>query len=255
MHGGDTCPTVSAMESLVERMTATYGKAPLVVIDYCQLLVDELAGEIRNSATAVSKELAQMANRTGAAIVAISSIGRAVYNVLNKKGKPDIDRVVGMAKESGQFEYDASAVLALVAVKDPEYTEGRYKKLWAVIGKLRFGPPGRMVALEYDGLTGRFRELSPEEMPVPAVGAPRVPPANLRETILDLVRRREDLHSMNAVIGLITGRADRTRAMIKAMKNVGELAGGTKKAPFRIVPEKIQPDLALVTFREGYPDG
>lgn len=254
VHGGDTCPTVEDMEGLVESLTARCGKAPLVVVDYAQLLVDELAGEVRHSATALSKDIALMAGRTGAAVVAISSVGRAAYNLLDKKGTPDLDRVLGMAKESGQFEYDACSVLALVAVKEPETTEGRCKKLWAVIGKERFGCPGRMVPLEYDGLTGRFRELSPEEMPAPAVGSPRVPPDNLRESILDLVRRREDLTSGNAVIKCITGRADRTRAMIKAMLNVGELAGGTKKTPFRLVPEKIQPDLALATFREGYPD-
>ena len=243
VHGVDTCPDVPTMLDLVERLTATYGKAPLLVIDYAQLLIDELAGEQRSSATAVSKDVAALAGRTGAAVVAISSVGRAAYNVMDRKGRPDIDRVLGMAKESGQFEYDAAAVLALVAVREEE--PDRYTKLWAVLGKHRFGNPGRMVPLEYDGMSGKWTEISPEEMP--ARGATKASPEELREKIFDLVERRGgEYSSRNKLSADITGNRNEVMRMIKCMVNVGELQGG--KTGFKKTG-KNSPDKVLAMYR------
>lgn len=253
VHGADSCPDVASMERLAETMKARYGKAPLLVIDYAQLLVDELTGEVRASASALSKSVAGLAGRTGAAVVGISSVGRTAYNVLDKKGRPDLDRVLGMCKESGQFEYDSAAVLALIQVRDPEDEEGRFKKLWAVIAKDRYGCPGRMAPLQYDGMTGRWQEITVEDMP--AVGTPKATPEALRDQILDLVDRQgPELTSMAKVREKITGRRERTIAMVKAMMHKGELAGGTTKEPFHTTGQ-LAKNAVLALFRESFPDG
>jgi len=238
------------MEHLLVEAGSRFDAPPLLVIDYAQLLMQEAEVAERTSATLLSKSIAAMAGRTDAAVVAISSVGRASYNVMHR-GKPDLDRVLGMAKESGQFEYDAVAVLALVAVQEEE--PGRYKRLWAVIGKGRFGCPGRMVPLEYDGLTGRWREISPEDMPTGGA-EPKASPERLREQIRDLIGRREgELPSANSVAKRLKGKRGRILAMVKAMLNVGELAGGGKRNPFRLT-DRIDPALVLVKFQEGCPD-
>ena len=251
VHGADTCPTIETMEALVNSMAAKFEAKPLLVVDYAQRLMDELTTEERANATLISKSLSDLVKRTGAAAVTISTVGRASYNVM-KNGKPDLDRVLGMAKESGQFEYDAVTVLALVAVHESE--PDRYKKLWAVTGKNRFGVPGSCVPLEYDGMAGTFREISPEEMPASG-GAVKASPEQLREQIRDLVSRRgEELTSMNKVNEFINGRKDRINAMLKAMKNIGELTGGAKKEPFKLGSTE-QPDLVLAKFMEFCPEG
>ncbi|MFC1482592.1 DnaB-like helicase C-terminal domain-containing protein [Myxococcota bacterium] len=135
----------------------------LLVVDYLQLLASA-GGDQRVAVEEASAWITETAKMTGAAVLAISSTSRAAYN-LGHGGKPDLAKVLVMARDSGRLEFDAGVVLGLCAVGDDE-DEGepeRYSKAWLVVAKNRLGLRGK-VAIELDGQAGTACEIAPEDM-------------------------------------------------------------------------------------------
>lgn len=150
------------LEMLIKKQTDCCGKPPFVVVDYFQLLGSTEPDRQRSSLAEASRELTTMSARHDCSILAISSTSRAGYNVREKKtNRPEIDRVLAMAKETGQLEYDAHAVIGLC----PLYLHDSNLNLcWVVVAKCRRG--GRVGAIPtiYKGLNGAFEEISEMEL-------------------------------------------------------------------------------------------
>ena len=98
-------PTVRQVRDAAEAMRAAYGTAPVVIVDYLQLLrsPDERMSDKRATDVNVS-DLRMMAKELGTAVVVISSINRASYN--EGAGLESF-------KESGMVEYSADLALIL----------------------------------------------------------------------------------------------------------------------------------------------
>ena len=114
---GTKATTVAVIHGHVEQLRALHPTAgyPLVIVDYLQRLAR--TGPIGKSDDArlrvgnVSQELTDLARATGAHVWAISSIARDSY-------KKDARANLSSAKESGDIEFDADAVISLNKPED-----------------------------------------------------------------------------------------------------------------------------------------
>ena len=95
-----TC--VDLLPSYIDELSQKYGTAPLVVIDYLQLLMP--MGESREQWAVmadISAKVAHCAQDTGAPIICITAVNRQSYNTLDKTtGKPDKYMALAAAKRS-----------------------------------------------------------------------------------------------------------------------------------------------------------
>jgi len=158
-----------------------------LVVDYAQLI--EPAGrdtELRTAAGRSSQILANIARRYDAPVLAISSVGRASYRVLRSDNRPDLDAVLRMAKESGQFEFDAACVLGicLLPIRD-----GNGDRLgWIAVGKSRYGGHIGQAAICFEGQRGTFRAVDPATIPETSVEA-----EDLVSVVVDAIRNADRL--------------------------------------------------------------
>ena len=120
--------TLSTLRGLVREAARRHGAAPLVVVDYLQRLEGE-SEDRRLEVSALSGGLRNLARPgdgyLGAGVLALSSTARSNYAQgkgerplrgffdLWKAATTDPDGLVGMGKETGEIEYDASLVLVL----------------------------------------------------------------------------------------------------------------------------------------------
>lgn len=171
-----------ALREMVKALADCHGgAAPLVVVDYLQRLSAAAEGsdDRRAGVAAASGELRAVSRPDGpdgypgAAVVALSSTARANYehftdaNALrvafnggwkaaegareggSPKWSPPVE-LVGMGKESGEIEYDASLVLCLTCNKP---SPGLAAPGVLVVSKARAGTPCE-VGLSFDGARG-----------------------------------------------------------------------------------------------------
>ncbi len=144
--GGKTT-TVEAIRRHVERLGELHPDAgyPLVIVDYLQRLARTgpigRSDDARLRVGSVSQELTDLARDTGAHVWAISSTNRQAYSTDKARAN------LSSAKESGDIEFDADAVIAL---KKPENAgslppHGKTELLLAVV-KNRHGRGGDLAA-------------------------------------------------------------------------------------------------------------
>lgn len=179
-----------ALRAMVKALADSHGgAAPLVVVDYLQRLSAAAEGsdDRRAGVAAASGELRAVSRPDGpdgypgAAVVALSSTARANYehftdaNALRVafnggfkpaegpkqdalRWSPPVE-LVGMGKESGEIEYDASLVLCLTCNKP---SPGLAAPGVLVVSKARAGTPCE-VGLSFDGARGLWTgaELPP----------------------------------------------------------------------------------------------
>ena len=120
--------TVDALRALVREAVRKHGAPPLVVVDYLQRLVETDGDARRTAVAAQSGELRALSrpdgDYPGAAVLALSSTARSNYNAVRgffplwRAASEDPDALVGMGKETGEIEYDASLVLVLTCDLD-----------------------------------------------------------------------------------------------------------------------------------------
>lgn len=155
--------TVGHLEVELERLANHFGSKPFVVVDYAQQIVRAQSDQgMRRAADESSSALLGLALRHDVAVLALSSVGRGAYNVLSDDNRPQLDRILGMAKDSGQFEFDAAVVMG-IALLAPR-RDGR-RTGWLAVGKNRLGGGIGQVAVEYNGLSGWFNECSEDDIP------------------------------------------------------------------------------------------
>lgn len=141
----------------VEHAKESSGRLPLIILDYLQLVSirNMRDGETyRTAIDRVSSNLVELANQTGAGILAISSIARDKYNSNNQRSA-----VLSMGKESGQLEFDAATVCGMLD-KGSTVDEGvSYRTVEFIIAKNRYYRCGNGVQFSVHGSVGRFEEI------------------------------------------------------------------------------------------------
>ena len=126
----------------------------MVVLDFLQLVQspDEERQDLRECIGRASYAGRQAARDHEAVVVLISSTARQNYDAVNKIGRLGKSNfpvkwpgtLVGLGKESGETEYSADCVLALVrdrSVGQLDYAGRKWSWLWLAVAKLRAGPP------------------------------------------------------------------------------------------------------------------
>jgi phage/plasmid primase-like uncharacterized protein len=144
-----TCNSVETMLTKLAELAVVESEPALLVLDYLQGL-SRTAEDRRLAVGAASEALTAWTRNTGGTVEAISSIARAHYFETDSKSATDF---VGVAKESGDVEFDASSVM-FVDVPPPPLggqSEGRLH-----VAKSRFGSAGT-IGLFFDGPSGCFQ--------------------------------------------------------------------------------------------------
>jgi replicative DNA helicase len=153
--------SLGELGATIEEVKAEYGTTPLVVLDYLQKLVARtMAGDARPdprlATTNVSASLIAMARELEVPMLVATATGRG--SAAKLRGRPgrrggdprDLPpgELVDVAKESGDVEYDAAALLAL-HVSDETDVDG-YSIATLTVAKSRFGR-AQHIAMAYDG--------------------------------------------------------------------------------------------------------
>jgi replicative DNA helicase len=154
----------------IEREVAALASArttlpPVFVLDYLQIISspEGRREELRERIGRAAYHAREAARKFGAVVLLVSSVAREHYAHLSIEddSPPAPDSLVGVGKESGEIEFAADVVLALVKQrwdKDSPPPDGT--KAWCVVAKQRGGTTGA-VELRFDW--GRYRQ--PEEPP------------------------------------------------------------------------------------------
>lgn len=195
--------SLDELRNTVEDVTAEYGQAPLVIVDYLQKLADQVMAtmdrpDLRLATTAASAELLSIARQLSIPIVLASAISRGSNARLRgANGRTADPRLIppdmfdDVAKESGAVEYDAAGLFVL-HVSDERDVEG-YDVATITIAKSRFGYRCH-VAAAYDGAGGRWHdrgrvEKKTAEVNAQALTAERIAELNsLQMAVLEVLR-------------------------------------------------------------------
>jgi hypothetical protein len=137
------------VEALVRAHPERPGRCPFVVLDFLQLVgpstPDGRREELRERISAASYAGREVARRTGAVVLMLSSISRAGALELGKMGSTgqlgsgDPADLVGLGKESGDIEFSADTVLSLA--REPREKGDASTLVWLALAKIRAGVP------------------------------------------------------------------------------------------------------------------
>jgi replicative DNA helicase len=184
-------PTLGELRTGVEQLARMFGAPPLVIVDYLQKLADAIAArqqrpDLRLATTEASATLLDIAESTGAAIVAVSAIGRGKGRALSTPRKLKPYELVEVAKESGAVEYDGAGMIVLSLSDD---FDGEWRIGTMTLAKARFGVEVHIDG-RYHGAWGQWRDCGRVD-PVDAIETPKErEPTNdeLRQKIIDALR-------------------------------------------------------------------
>jgi len=148
--------TLQSIFAEVRRVADETGRRPFVVIDYLQRILSRLEqpGQDRRALCGrLSDELAQATRTLGATFLVLSAIPRTMYG--DRTEEMDDDELNAAAKESGEIEYDAGAVMFLR--KQERADDGRYHaQLRLTATRYSSGSDGQSLPLIFDGAHNRF---------------------------------------------------------------------------------------------------
>jgi replicative DNA helicase len=152
----DETPALNAIElrSRARRLTKTYGKLGLVIVDYLQLMQASSQGENRaTEISEISRAMKSLAKELKVPVVALSQLNRSLEQRPNKRP------VMSDLRESGAIEQDADVILFIY--RDEVYNPDTQDKGVAeiIIGKQRNGPIGT-VRLTFLGEYTRFENFA-----------------------------------------------------------------------------------------------
>jgi replicative DNA helicase len=153
------------------QLVARQLQARFIVVDYLQRFLDD-AEDKRLAVMRASGQLRDLSRKgpgwPGAAVLAVSSIGRPKYeafSTVDKLRALPADELIGSGKEAGELEYDATLVLAYTTDAP---TPGQAERAAIVrVVKQRAGQSEGEAAFTFQAAAGRF---TPAELP------PRVEP-------------------------------------------------------------------------------
>lgn len=133
-------PTLEGLSDAADFVAQKYGRPPLVIVDYLQKLADQIAAkmkhpDLRLATTEASELLLKIGERTGGAVVAVSSIGRGKTALKDPRKLKPYD-LVEVAKESGAVEYDGAGMIVLTLSDE---MDGDARVGTITLAKARFG--------------------------------------------------------------------------------------------------------------------
>lgn len=138
--------TVRRIRLMAQREKMKTGKAPIIVIDYLQIVPVEEAGQDKRVAVDfLVSDLKRIARDIGSPVIAISAMSRAEYDRVKMSG----------FKESGGIEYGTDIAAIMTVEEEGEDGEGRTVALNII--KNRNGRRGK-VGMKYDMTHDRFEE-------------------------------------------------------------------------------------------------
>lgn len=160
------------------QLVARQLQARFIVVDYLQRFLDD-ADDKRLAVMRASGQLRDLSRKgpgwPGAAVLAVSSIGRGAYASFATTGQLralQAEDLIGSGKEAGELEYDATLVLAYTTDAP---TPGQAERAAIVrVVKQRAGQSEGEAAFTFQAAAGRFtpRELPPRVEPVASAGKP-----------------------------------------------------------------------------------
>lgn len=154
-------PSMATLKRAAERQVRLGNGAPLIVVDYVQLLGERIFAtmtrpDARLAVAMASGGLRELAKETGAAVIAVSAAGRSASKELAKdvRKRPARD-LIASSRESGSIEFDGAGMIVL-SVSDEK--DGDEDIATISVAKARFGET-RHIDGRYDGRTGAWREI------------------------------------------------------------------------------------------------
>jgi replicative DNA helicase len=205
-------PTLKQIGQATRDLADKTGKAPTVIVDYIQKLGDVIQTTMKNpdprlAMSMASAGLLELAESTGATVIAINSISR-----MNNRRAVDPRRCppyefVDVAKESGAVEYDSAGMLVLSLSSD---YEGDERIATLTVAKARYGTEMH-IDMRFDGARGAWRDL----------GRVEADDTELRGIILDALDT--PCASSNELIKRTKKRGADVRAILKKLTKAGEV--------------------------------
>lgn len=217
-------PSMSTLKRLAERNVRTGRGAPLIVVDYVQLLAARLLATMPRPDSRLANEqasagLRELAKDTGAAVIAVSAAGRAASRKLAADvRKAPARELVDTARESGAIEFDGAGVIVLSVSDEKDADERNIATI--SVAKARFGETHHIDA-RYDGKTGEWSEIGRVAM-VPKV-TPKPDDGALRNAIIEALSKGP-LPSKNAIVKAVKKNKIAVNSEVDSMLAEGRLA-------------------------------
>ncbi|MEV7068535.1 replicative DNA helicase [Streptomyces collinus] len=149
------------IRSRIKTVTRETGRAPLVIVDYLQLMQTDQRNSRQSPyerVTEISRELKILASDTGAVIIALAQLNRGPEQRQDKRPQ------VGDLRDSGALEQDADSIILLHRQDYYEPESGRAGETDLIVAKHRNGPTAT-VTVAHQFHYSRLRDMSGAEEP------------------------------------------------------------------------------------------
>lgn len=211
-------PTLAELREEVELVTERYGQAPLLVVDYLQKLANQIAAtqarpDLRIATTLASETLCDIAEQTGAAVIAVSAIGRGKGKIMTTPRKFEPYELVEVAKESGAVEYDGAGLIVLTLSSEKDADGSRVATM--TLAKVRFGEECHIDA-RYHGARGLWVDcgrVSEDEIATPEPDSDDALRIRVAKSLNDKPAR-----NAKELVARVTGNKQRLYAVVKEMR-------------------------------------
>lgn len=153
---------IEIIEAEARAIAEEVGVAPVIIVDYLQMLAAEDADQRRASVGTIANRLRRLARDLDVAILAVSSVARSFYGKRPREqthgadGVEDARSWLGSAKESGDVEFAAAVVLFLEVEHAAANGDG-WIPARVVVAKARRGRIG-FCGARFHGPSGRWTE-------------------------------------------------------------------------------------------------
>jgi len=214
-------PTLATLKRVAEQLVKDGKGAPLIIVDYVQLLGDRIMQtqarpDPRVANAQASAGLRQLAKDTGAAIICVSAAGRAASRELTKDvRKKPARELIDASRESGAIEFDGAGVIVL-SVSDEK--DGDENIATISVAKARFGETSHIDA-RYMGATGAWRSLDRVTKLVDL--NPKADDGSVRKAILEVLAKHPGGLSGNKIIAATKKGRDAIFSELKILQEEG----------------------------------
>ncbi len=141
----------TVIADVLKRFADVTGAAPFMVLDYLQHAARRLnPTDLRLATAGLCDGIGQFMRESKGTALLVSAVGRPFYSGNGRRGAEEL---VASAKESGDVEFDATALMFLDCDLCPP---GGMAEARLTIAKSRFGGSGRVVGLRFNGAVGMF---------------------------------------------------------------------------------------------------